>query len=93
MSGNMSTLNYIYTVSLCNKRIILFYIFSAQWQMYQVNKFCQKYNENQSDVLLNDEFWSIRHKLYRHLLFNDRNKFIFCSLPKVNKVNNYPFFF
>ena len=75
----------IYAAYLCNKTMILF--FYVQWQMYQVNKFCQKYNESQSDVLLEDEFWTIRHKLYRHLLFNDQKKFIFCSLPKVGNNN------
>ena len=53
--------------------------------MSQMKKFCQKYNMSNKDVLLKDETKQIQKNLFRHLIFSDKKKFVYCFLPKVSQ--------
>ena len=56
-----------------------------QWQMSQVDKFCAKYNETKLALTLptKSELFQ-RNNLFRHIIFDDKRKLIFCFVPKVH---------
>lgn len=61
---------------------------NLQWQMSQIDKFCKKYGMDTSNSLqLGIIPRTLRTKLLRHLIFDDKRKTIFCFLPKVR--NSY----
>ena len=57
-----------------------------QWQKRQIEHYCQKYDLDKLQNKLpsqkrRDGF--IRKKLYRHLIFDDKKRVLFCFIPKV----------
>ena len=60
---------------------------SLQWQKRQVEHYCAKYGlEHLEYALPNDTGREnyFRKKLYRHLIFDDKQKILFCFIPKVH---------
>ena len=54
-----------------------------QWQRLQVTEFCKKYGQDRELHVL-PTVPEERKTLYRHLIDDPRQKFIFCFIPKVN---------
>ena len=55
-----------------------------QWQQKQVEKYCRKYGlVGEQYQLPNATETVVRKNLFRHLLFDDSRKLIFCFIPKV----------
>ena len=68
--------------------ILLFtpiYLYS-QWQREQVDKYCTKHGRDKLALTLPTSTHSKiidRRNLFRHLIFDDKRKLIFCFIPKV----------
>ena len=61
-----------------------------QWQQKQVEKYCRKYGlVGEQYQLPNATETVVRKNLFRHLLFDDSRKLIFCFIPKVQSTHNY----
>ena len=58
-----------------------------QWQKRQIDHYCKKYGlDKLNNTLPTDPH--IREKLYRHLIFDDKKKLLFCFIPKVCCMQN-----
>ena len=53
--------------------------------MEQVDAYCQKYHLEKVAYTL-PESRHIQQNLYRHLIFDDSRKLLFCFVPKVSNV-------
>ena len=63
-----------------------------QWQQKQVEKYCRKYGlVGEQYQLPNATETVVRKNLFRHLLFDDSRKLIFCFIPKVQKCAEYTY--
>ena len=51
--------------------------------MEQVDKYCAKYNRQDEALTLPGDKHSERRNLFKHLLFDDERRYIFCFIPKV----------
>lgn len=63
--------------------LVLVLLIDLQWQMTEVDKFCNKYHLNSINFTLPEPNSQARQNLYRHVLFDDQQKLIFTYIPKV----------
>ena len=56
----------------------------SQWQREQVDNYCKKHGKDKLALTLPT---SERKNLFRHLIFDDQRKLIFCFIPKVIIIN------
>lgn len=59
----------------------MYYFF--QWQQEQISKFCARHQLSDTAYSLDLEN-PLKNEFYRHILFDDRSRNLFCFIPKVN---------
>ncbi len=57
----------------------------VQWQKQQVEAYCRKYNLTKVEYEFPQDP-SSRHRLFRHLLTDDKRKILFAFVPKASYI-------